>query len=173
MNTKNYSIEYMNGRIHAIDNRNGAILLTAKTKEEAERRLRLHVFGPELYEVVKDSLRMMKKMGLDHEELTKKLEKAIGKVEGQEGYITFVHLKEKYDGSLLFIKTGNGKEELRHYTCFEQDADAVCKTFDIEPEKAKIVEKEYRFVSFATNNIDDFLPKLINAGYRVAICNQM
>ena len=75
-------------------------------------------------------------------------------------------IKEKYPNSLLLFRIGD------FYECFNEDAQAAAKILGVplyeRPEPALS-----KMAGFSNNMLYDFLPKLVKAGNRVAICDQV
>ena len=78
-------------------------------------------------------------------------------------------LKKKYSDSIILIRVG------MYYVSYNIDADICSKTLGIN----RIVDTDgatgERFISasFPHHALDTYLPKLIRAGHRVAICDQL
>lgn len=69
-------------------------------------------------------------------------------------------LKKKHPDSLLLFRTGD------FYEAYKEDAYTVSKILDIPV----VDERMVRFQCFA---LDEYLPKLIKAGNRIAICDKI
>ena len=77
----------------------------------------------------------------------------------------FCDLKKKHPDALLLFRTGD------NYTCYEEDAmtaAAVLALTDIygTPDKISVAR-------FPHHCLDSYLPRLIRAGHRIAICDQL
>lgn len=75
-------------------------------------------------------------------------------------------IKEKYPDCLLLFRVGD------FYECFNEDAQAAAKILGISlyerPEPALS-----KMAGFSYNMLNDFLPKLVKAGNRVAVCDEV
>ena len=77
-------------------------------------------------------------------------------------------IKSKYPGALLLFRVGD------FYETFGEDAVKASKTLDIVLTKRAGGEKlEVELAGFPHHSMDTYLPKLVKAGYRVAICDQL
>lgn len=83
----------------------------------------------------------------------------------------FLDLKKKHPDALLLFRCGD------FYETYMQDADKASKTLGItltRSNKAKDTEgKPLAMTGFPYHALDTYLPKLIRAGHRVAICDQL
>lgn len=77
----------------------------------------------------------------------------------------FAGLKEKYPDAVLLFRCGN------FYESYEQDADILVKTLGIAL-RNRYYDRP-KLAAFPHHALDTYLPKLIRAGYRVAICDQL
>ena len=75
-------------------------------------------------------------------------------------------IKEKYPDCLLLFRIGD------FYECFNEDAQVAAKILGLS-----LYERPERALStmagFSNNMFYDFLPKLVKAGNRVAVCDEV
>lgn len=77
-------------------------------------------------------------------------------------------IKGKYPGALLLFRVGD------FYETFGEDAVKASKALDIVlTKRANGSAKEMELAGFPHHAMDNYLPKLVRAGYRVAICDQL
>lgn len=77
-------------------------------------------------------------------------------------------IKSKYPGALLLFRVGD------FYETFGEDAVKASKTLDIVlTKRANGAASEMELAGFPHHAMDTYLPKLVRAGYRVAICDQL
>lgn len=76
----------------------------------------------------------------------------------------FKQLKEKRPDALLLFRCGD------FYECYEDDAKDVAEVLDITLTKG---DDGVQMAGFPHHALDQYLPKLIRAGKRVAICDQL
>lgn len=77
-------------------------------------------------------------------------------------------IKAKYPGALLLFRVGD------FYETFGQDAVAASKVLDIILTKRGAGSaSEIELAGFPHHSLDTYLPKLVRAGHRVAICDQL
>ena len=77
-------------------------------------------------------------------------------------------IKAKYPGALLLFRVGD------FYETFGQDAVTASKILDIVLTKRGAgSSSEIELAGFPHHSLDSYLPKLVRAGYRVAICDQL
>jgi DNA mismatch repair protein MutS len=77
-------------------------------------------------------------------------------------------IKVKYPGALLLFRVGD------FYETFGQDAIAATKVLDIVLTKRGAgSSSEIELAGFPHHALDTYLPKLVRAGHRVAICDQL
>jgi DNA mismatch repair protein MutS len=77
-------------------------------------------------------------------------------------------IKAKYPGALLLFRVGD------FYETFGQDAVAASKVLDIVLTKRGAGSaSETELAGFPHHSLDTYLPKLVRAGHRVAICDQL
>ena len=76
----------------------------------------------------------------------------------------FCDLKKKHPDALLLFRCGDS------YKCYEEDAikaaEILCLTDIVEDDKITVA-------SFPYHALDSYLPRLIRAGHRIAICDQL
>ena len=75
---------------------------------------------------------------------------------------TYKDLRERYPEAIILIRTGE------FYTAYEDDAKTVASTLGITLTKH---DGKYQ-ASFPYNYLDTFLPRLVRAGKKVAICDE-
>lgn len=77
-------------------------------------------------------------------------------------------IKAKYPGALLLFRVGD------FYETFGQDAVAATKVLDIVlTKRGSGSASEVELAGFPHHALDSYLPRLVRAGYRVAICDQL
>lgn len=77
-------------------------------------------------------------------------------------------IKRKYPGALLLFRVGD------FYETFGEDAVKASKTLDIVlTKRSNGAASEMELAGFPHHAMDSYLPKLVRAGYRVAICDQL
>lgn len=77
-------------------------------------------------------------------------------------------IKAKYPGALLLFRVGD------FYETFGQDAVAASKVLDIVlTKRGNGSASETELAGFPHHALDTYLPKLVRAGHRVAICDQL
>jgi DNA mismatch repair protein MutS len=77
-------------------------------------------------------------------------------------------IKVKYPGALLLFRVGD------FYETFGQDAVAASKVLDIVlTKRGNGSASEIELAGFPHHALDTYLPKLVRAGHRVAICDQL
>ncbi len=90
------------------------------------------------------------------------------KSENTDGILEqFAKMKERHPDALLLFRIGDT------YQSFKQDAVKASTILDIETRDKKLDGKEVRSVKFPHHALDTYLPKLVRAGMRVAICEQL
>ena len=77
----------------------------------------------------------------------------------------FRELKEKYPDAILLFRCGD------FYESYEEDAEKCAKTLGITLTKRN--SDRTRMAGFPHHALDTYLPKLVRAGYRIAICDQL
>ena len=78
---------------------------------------------------------------------------------------TFKMLKEKHSDALILFRVGD------FYESYFEDAKKVCEVLGVT--LTKNVKDDIFIASFPEQALDTYLPKLIRAGQRVAICDQL
>lgn len=105
------------------------------------------------------------------EEATKKETKAVAAIALSPMLKQFMDLKKKHPDSLLLFRCGD------FYETYMQDAEKASKILGItltKSSKTKDPEgKPLAMAGFPYHALDTYLPKLIRAGQRVAICDQI
>ncbi len=77
-------------------------------------------------------------------------------------------IKVKYPGALLLFRVGD------FYETFGEDAIKASKVLDIVlTKRGSGSASEIELAGFPHHALDNYLPKLVRAGYRVAICDQL
>jgi len=77
-------------------------------------------------------------------------------------------IKTKYPGALLLFRVGD------FYETFGQDAITASKVLDIVlTKRGNGSASETALAGFPHHSLDSYLPKLVRAGHRVAICDQL
>ncbi len=77
-------------------------------------------------------------------------------------------IKAKYPGALLLFRVGD------FYETFGQDAIATAKVLDIVlTKRGNGSASEIELAGFPHHALETYLPRLVRAGYRVAICDQL
>ena len=77
-------------------------------------------------------------------------------------------IKAKYPGALLLFRVGD------FYETFGQDAIEASKVLDIVlTKRGNGSASEIELAGFPHHSLDTYLPKLVRAGHRVAICDQL
>ena len=78
---------------------------------------------------------------------------------------TFKMLKEKHSDALILFRVGD------FYESYFEDAKKVCEVLGVK--LTKNVKDDIFIASFPEQALDTYLPKLIRAGLRVAICDDI
>ena len=90
------------------------------------------------------------------------------KSENTDGILEqFAKIKEKHPDALLLFRIGDT------YQSFKEDAVKASTILDIETREKMVDGKEVRSVEFPHHAIDTYLPKLVRAGMRIVICEQL
>ncbi|MBO6759400.1 MAG: DNA mismatch repair protein MutS, partial [Roseivirga sp.] len=77
-------------------------------------------------------------------------------------------IKAKYPGALLLFRVGD------FYETFGEDAIKASKVLDIVlTKRANGAASHVELAGFPHHSLDSYLPKLVRAGNRVAICDQL
>ena len=77
-------------------------------------------------------------------------------------------IKKEHPEALLLFRVGD------FYETFGEDAIKTSKTLDIVlTKRANGAASHIELAGFPHHALDNYLPKLINAGYRVAVCDQL
>lgn len=80
----------------------------------------------------------------------------------------YEEMKAKYPGSLLLFRVGD------FYETFEEDAVRTSKVLDIVlTKRSNGSAASVQLAGFPHHSLDTYLPKLVKAGFRVAICDQL
>ena len=88
-----------------------------------------------------------------------------------EFYNQFLEFKEKYPDAVLLFRTGE------FYLTYQEDAEEASRILGIaltKSESKNVEEVEcLKMAGFPFHALDTYIPKLIRAGKRVAICDQL
>ena len=77
-------------------------------------------------------------------------------------------LKEKHPDALILVRGGD------FYEAFGEDALKAARTLGITNSRRETAKGEkYDYAAFPHHALDVYLPKLVRAGYRIAICDQL
>ena len=79
----------------------------------------------------------------------------------------FLELKEKHPDAILLMRDGNS------YNLYGDDADKLAGLLGLEVKDHDPEGNEIKFAAFPHHALDINLPKMIRAGHRVAICDQI
>ena len=83
----------------------------------------------------------------------------------------FKNLKEEYPNAILLFRCGD------FYETYMDDATTAANVLGITLTRSTKQKEDdgsgLRMAGFPTILLDDFLPKLIRAGHRIAICDQI
>lgn len=79
----------------------------------------------------------------------------------------FHDLKQKHPDAILLFRCGD------FYETYEDDAEACANILGITLTKRSNVDYDSRMAGFPYHALDTYLPKLIRAGRRVAICDRI
>lgn len=105
------------------------------------------------------------------EEATKQETKAIAKIALSPMLKQFIDLKKKHPEALLLFRCGD------FYETYQKDAEKASKILGITLTKSSKTKdqdgKPLAMAGFPYHALDTYLPKLIRAGERVAICDQI
>lgn len=78
-------------------------------------------------------------------------------------------LKEKYPDAVILFRTGD------FYTTFNSDAEVVNKVLGVPLEKIIVTRgctnRPKAMAKFPCCEIDTYIPKLVKAGHRIALCD--
>lgn len=82
--------------------------------------------------------------------------------------LQFEAMKEKHPGTLLLFRVGD------FFETFKEDAQVVSKVLNLTLTSRAIAKNDKVYLAgFPNHAIDKYLPRLIKAGYKVAICEQI
>ena len=105
------------------------------------------------------------------EEATKAETKAVAAVALSPIFKQFLDLKSKHPDALLLFRTGD------FYETYKEDAQKASKILGITLTRSSKTKddqgKPLQMAGFPYHSLDTYLPKLIRAGERVAICDQL
>jgi DNA mismatch repair protein MutS len=80
----------------------------------------------------------------------------------------YYSIKAQYPGALLLFRVGD------FYETFDEDARTASKVLGIVlTKRSNGAASEMDLAGFPHHSLDNYLPKLVRAGYRVAICDQL
>lgn len=80
----------------------------------------------------------------------------------------YYSIKAQYPGALLLFRVGD------FYETFDEDARTTSKVLGIVlTKRSNGAASEMDLAGFPHHSLDNYLPKLVRAGYRVAICDQL
>lgn len=82
-------------------------------------------------------------------------------------YKQYKAIKAKYPDALLLFRAGES------YEIFNEDAQAVAEILDIPLTEQPNNEEFTKCAGFRYSLLYSFLPKLVKAGHRVAICDKL
>ena len=74
-------------------------------------------------------------------------------------------IKKQYPDALLLFRAGD------FYEVYNEDAEVTCKILGIV--KTKRGKSNIPFAGFPFHVLDEYLPRLVRAGHRVAICDKI
>lgn len=77
----------------------------------------------------------------------------------------FRELKKRYPDSIILFRTGH------FYVTYNDDADVVSRLLGVT--RLRYLKSGLRSAGFPYPALDTYLPKLVRAGHRVAICDQI
>ena len=90
------------------------------------------------------------------------------KKENSVAYRQVQSLKEKHPDALILVRGGD------FYEAFGEDALKAARTLGITNSRRETAKGEkYDYAVFPHHALDVYLPKLVRAGYRIAICDQL
>lgn len=90
------------------------------------------------------------------------------KKDDNAAYRHVLSLKEKHPDALILMRGGD------FYEAYGEDALKAARTLGIVNLQREIAKGEkYDYVAFPHHALDTYLPKLVRAGYRIAICDQL
>ena len=90
------------------------------------------------------------------------------KKENSVAYRQVQSLKEKHPDALILVRGGD------FYEAFGEDALKAARTLGITNSRRETAKGEkYDYAAFPHHALDVYLPKLVRAGYRIAICDQL
>ena len=76
-------------------------------------------------------------------------------------------IKDKYPDAILLFRVGD------YYEVFNEDAKTVSELLGLELKTSDAGEEITRALSFPYFSLDAHLRKLVKAGYKVAVCDQL
>lgn len=80
----------------------------------------------------------------------------------------YTAIKAKYPGALLLFRVGD------FYETFGEDAITASKVLDITlTKRANGLASHIELAGFPHHSLDNYMPKLVRSGFRVAICDQL
>lgn len=79
----------------------------------------------------------------------------------------FEEMKKKHPDAVLLFRVGD------FYESYKQDAEKASKILDLNVINRKVGKEDVKTIGFPHHALDTYLPKLVRAGSRVAICEQL
>lgn len=79
----------------------------------------------------------------------------------------FEKMKKKHPDTVLLFRVGD------FYESYKQDAEKASKILDLNVVNRKVGKEDVKTIGFPHHALDAYLPKLVRAGSRVAICEQL
>lgn len=79
----------------------------------------------------------------------------------------YIEMKKKHPDALLLFRVGD------FYEIFNEDAKIASEVLDITLTYRTHKDKKTMLAGFPHHALDTYLPKLVRAGHRVAICEQL
>lgn len=122
----------------------------------------LEVLIDELYSVKEDYKRTEETLNSMRKRI-ETLNNMIDHIKVQDKEANILMLKDKYPNAILLFRCGD------FYECYKDDALNVSKVLGLVKNLCELGT----CVGFPYFSLDEYLPKLIRAGYRVAICDEI
>ena len=148
---------------------NSVAVGTDKTEQEAQSETKEQTKTVEAHE--EEEKKEEKKEEKAKEEATKAETKAVAAVALSPIFKQFLDLKSKHPDALLLFRTGD------FYETYKEDAQKASKILGITLTRSSKTKddqgKPLQMAGFPYHSLDTYLPKLIRAGERVAICDQL
>lgn len=132
-------------------------IIHASDKKNAKLKERLEELG---YDVWGKKIKSEKK--------TDQVEPVIHETTSDKSLIEqYEEMKKKHPDSILLFRVGD------FYELFEHDAATAATVLGITLTTKRTKGKEHQLAGFPHHALDTYLPKLVRAGKRVAICEQL